>query len=110
MIVKRNQESLSLEDGTVRFVGIWDTTLENGVAITPHLHENSEEVYYVIEGAGRMMIGDEDKKVAAGDLIYIPPRKIHTLIQSGVEPLRFITVSIDLSEAARHGAVPTYVA
>jgi len=44
MIVKRNQKSLSLEDGSVRFVGIWDTTLENGVAITPHLHENFEEV------------------------------------------------------------------
>jgi mannose-6-phosphate isomerase-like protein (cupin superfamily) len=110
VIVKRIQENLNLKDGTVRFVGIWDTTLENGTAIAPHLHENLEEVYYIIEGAGRMAIDDEEKKVAAGDLIYIPPTKIHALIQSGVEPLRFITVSIDLSEEARHGAVPTYVA
>jgi len=110
MIVKRIQDNLGLEDGTVRLLGIWDTTLENSAAITPHLHENVEEVYYVVEGKGKMTIGDEEKNVADGDVIYIPPRKIHTLIQSSVKPLRFITVSIDLSEAARHGAAPTYVA
>jgi len=110
MIVKKIQNNLGLEDSTVRFLGIWDTTLENSAAITPHLHEDVEEVYYVIEGTGRITIGDEEKNVTAGDVIYIPPRKIHTLIQSGVKPLRFITVSIDLSEAARHGAAPTYVA
>jgi len=109
-IVKRIQDNLGLEDGAGRLLGVLDTTLENGAAITPHLHENIEEVYYVIEGTGRMTIGDEEKKVAAGDVIYIPPKKIHTLVQSGEKPLRFITVSIDLSEAARHGAVPTYVA
>jgi len=110
MIVKRIQNNLSLQDGTVRFLVIWDTKLENSAAITPHLHEDVEEVYYVIEGTGRMTIGDEEKNVAAGDVIYVPARKIHTLIQSGVKPLRFITVSIDLSEAARRGAAPTYVA
>ena len=70
MIVKRIQDNLGLEDGAVRLLGIWDTTLGNGAAITPHLHENVEEVYYVIEGTGRMTIGDEEKKVAAGDVIY----------------------------------------
>jgi len=92
------------------FLGIWDTILENGAAFTPHLHENLEEVYYVIEGAGMMTIGDEEKKVAASDLIHISPRKIHTLTQSGVEPLRFITMSVDLSEAAGHGPVSAYIA
>jgi len=110
MIVKGIQNNLGLEDGTVRFLGIWDTTLENNTAITPHLHEDVEEVYYVIEGTGRMTISDEEKNVTASDVIYIPPRKIHKLIQSGVKPLRFITVSIDLSEEAKRETAPTYVA
>jgi len=110
MIVKRIQDNLSLEDGTVRLLGIWDTTLGNGAAVTAHLHGNIEEVYHVIEGTGKMTIDDEEENVADGDVIYIPPRKIHTLVQSGVKPLRFITVSIDLSKAARHEAAPTYVA
>jgi len=75
IIVKRIRDNLGLEDGTMRLLGIWDTTLENGAAIAPHLHERVEEVYYVIEGAGRITIGDEEKKATAGDVIYIPLRK-----------------------------------
>ena len=70
MIVKRIQDNLSLEDGIVRLLGIWDTTLENSAAITAHLHRNIEEVYYVIEGMGKMTIDDEEKNVADGDVIY----------------------------------------
>jgi len=72
MIVKRIRNNLGLEDGTVRFLGIWDATLGNSAAITPHLHEDVEEVYHVIEGTGRMTIGDEEKNVTAGNVIYIP--------------------------------------
>lgn len=62
IIVKRIRDNLGLEDGTMRLLGIWDTTLENGAAIAPHLHESVEEVYYVIEGAGRITIGDGREK------------------------------------------------
>ena len=50
------------------------------------------------------------REVTAGDAIYIALRKVHILTQSGVKPLRFITVSIDLSEAAEREVDPTYVA
>ena len=70
MIVKRIQDNVSLEDGTVRLLEIWSTTLENSAAITAHLHGDIEEVYYVIEGTGKMTIGDEEENVADGDVIY----------------------------------------
>ena len=110
IIVKRIRDNLGLEDGTMRLLGISDTKLGNGAAIAPHLHESVEEVYYVIEGAGRITKGDEEKKATADDVIYNPLRKIHMLIHSGVNLLRFITVSINLSEAVRHEAALTYVA
>ena len=108
--MKRIYENLGVRDGTIRFLGIWDTLLDKGVGITPHLHEDVEEVYYILEGSGEVRIGDEVTSVSNGDIIYIPPRKIHTLIQHGDKMLRFITVSIDTSQKARSPPSPPYVA
>ncbi|MFQ5710665.1 MAG: cupin domain-containing protein [Candidatus Geothermarchaeales archaeon] len=97
MIVKRIHENLGVEDGALRFLGIWDTVLEEKMAVTPHVHENVEEVYYIMEGRGEMRIGEEEKIVEEGDLVYIPPREIHSLIQVGSKPLRFITIRVVVS-------------
>lgn len=109
MIVKKIHENLGVEDGTIRFLGIWDTILERGTAVTPHLHKDVEEVYYILEGKGEMRIGDERKLVGAGDVIYIPPEKIHTLIHVGEKTLRFITASVDISGMGKLPPEPSYV-
>jgi mannose-6-phosphate isomerase-like protein (cupin superfamily) len=108
MIVKKIHENLGVEDGTVRFLGIWDTLIDKGTAVTPHVHKDVEEVYYVLEGNGEMRIDNEAKLVGVGDIIYIPPEKVHTLIQVGDEPLRFITASIDITKIIGPSA-PFYV-
>lgn len=58
MIVKKIHENLGVEDGTIRFLGIWDTTLKRVTAVTPHVHKDVEEVYYILEGNGEIRIGD----------------------------------------------------
>jgi oxalate decarboxylase/phosphoglucose isomerase-like protein (cupin superfamily) len=109
MIVKKIHENLGVEDGTIRFLGIWDTILERGAAVTPHVHKDVEEVYYILEGNGEMRVGDEAKLVEAGDVIYIPPEKVHTIIQVGEEPLRFITASVDIAGTVGRPSAPSYV-
>jgi len=109
MIVKKIHENLGVKDGTIRFLGIWDTTLDRGAAVTPHAHDDVEEVYYILEGNGEMRIGDESRLVGAGDLIYIPPKKIHMLIQVGERPLRFITASVDITGIVEPPSAPSYV-
>ncbi len=109
MIVKKIHENLGVEDGTVRFLGIWDTILDKEAAVTPHVHKDIEEVYYILEGDGEMRIGDEAKLVGAGDVIYIPPEKVHTLINMGKSPLRFITASVDITGTVERPSAPSYV-
>jgi len=109
MIVKKIHENLGVEDGTIRFLGIWDTTLKRGTAVTPHVHKDVEEVYYILEGNGEMRIGDEKRLVGAGDVIYIPPEKVHTLIQLREKTLRFITTSIDITGMSKLPSGPSYV-
>ena len=44
-----------------------------------HHHRESEEIYYLVEGAGEMEIDGEVARVAAGDAILIPPWAWHQI-------------------------------
>ncbi|TNF36909.1 MAG: cupin domain-containing protein [Gammaproteobacteria bacterium] len=51
-----------------------------GHSITlPHKHLVSEEIYYIIQGAGSLSIGGEILAVNAGDSILIPPGTTHNI-------------------------------
>jgi mannose-6-phosphate isomerase-like protein (cupin superfamily) len=59
-----------------------------GSAVHPHEHP-THEWYYVTAGRGVMTVGDEDRDVAVGDLVYIPPNVVHSLRPvSGTAPIR----------------------
>ena len=42
-----------------------------------------EEIYYVLQGEGLMMVGDEKQKVRSGDAIWIPYGAVHSLENDG---------------------------
>jgi mannose-6-phosphate isomerase-like protein (cupin superfamily) len=65
--------NLSLAEATVAPGG---TTIE-------HLHRRSEELYLVTAGAGTLRIGDEERVVAVGDCVAIPPGTQHRLHNDG---------------------------
>ena len=56
-----------------------EATLEPGQATERHYHRLSEEIYLLVEGGGRMELDGEERDVAAGDAILIPPGSWHTI-------------------------------
>ncbi len=42
-----------------------------------HYHEEMEEIYYVVEGKGQMVLDGEEINLDKGDLIYISPDVEH---------------------------------
>lgn len=40
-----------------------------------------DELYYVLDGTGKMKVGDEIHPVAAGDLLYVPQGESHDIVQ-----------------------------
>jgi quercetin dioxygenase-like cupin family protein len=49
-----------------------------GGLVDPHSHP-THEFYYVMNGKGIMTIDGEDRAISQGDLVYIPPDKVHSL-------------------------------
>ena len=53
-------------------------TIYPGGSVPLHSHQQ-EEVYYIVEGQGSILVGDEIRGVKAGDCIYICPNLDHLL-------------------------------
>jgi len=66
-------------------------SLEAGESTFKHRLLHSE-VYFILAGQGRMHIGDEDRLVDAGDVIYIPPRSIQWIENTGRNELQFAAI------------------
>ncbi len=67
-----------LQQGDVPQVGLSVTWVEvaPGSRQRPHSHA-PEQVYVIVQGRGRMHVGEEVQEVGVGDLVYIPPNMLH---------------------------------
>jgi mannose-6-phosphate isomerase-like protein (cupin superfamily) len=56
-----------------------EATLEAGRATARHYHRRSEEIYFVLDGAGEIEIDGERRGVAPGDAVLIPTGARHQI-------------------------------
>jgi len=77
-----------------------------------HAHPESEQAYVIVAGHGTMIVGDEERAVEAGTLVYIPPRTDHAIRATGDDRLVYIsTTSPPFGARVSGGAwVPTDLA
>lgn len=69
-----------------------EEVLPVGAEVVRHFHRETEEIYYVLSGDGEMTVGEETEKVSAGDAVFIPKNHIHTLKNTGSEPMKILLV------------------
>lgn len=64
-----------------------EATVGAGRSTLAHYHRESEEIYLVTSGSGRLLLGDEEQAIAAGDCVAIPPGTVHRLWADAGAPL-----------------------
>lgn len=84
------RELLAHRNSAIRQQSLAEARLPPGASTTPHYHPRTEEIYYLLEGRGRMRIGAEQREVGPGDAIAIPPGLTHQITNTGSELLRFL--------------------
>jgi len=82
--------------------------LPPGSSTGPHLHREVAEVYYVMKGSGTITVaaggrgGTPDKAaVKEGDAIPIQLSEIHSVENSGSEPLEFLIIGVSRDASRR---------
>jgi mannose-6-phosphate isomerase-like protein (cupin superfamily) len=84
------RELLAHRNSSIRNQSLAEARLPPGGATTPHYHPQTEEIYYILSGAGRMRVGHETRDVGPGDAIAIPPGQIHQIENTGRDTLLFL--------------------
>jgi len=64
--------------------------LQPTLSYDKHQHPDHEELYYMINGKGKIKIGMEESQFKDGGIIYIPERTEHTITNNGEEIIEFL--------------------
>src|SRR5690242_8050892 len=67
-----------------------EATVPVGGATAEHFHRETEELYLVTAGAGRLRIDGDERDLRTGDCALIPPGARHKIFNTGNEPLRIV--------------------
>lgn len=84
------RELLAHRNSAIRNQSLAEARLPAGAATQEHYHVQTEEIYYITHGTGRMRINGEERDVVPGDAIAIRPGQRHKLWNTGNDPLRLL--------------------
>jgi mannose-6-phosphate isomerase-like protein (cupin superfamily) len=80
------------------FEGDWGfveyVTVPVGSAIPVHRHDQDEEIYFIIEGAGVLTLDGQEVQVGAGDLAACRLGSSHGLVNASQQEMKLIVVGI----------------
>ena len=57
--------------------------LEPGQIQQPHTHDDQDKFYYVVEGHGRFILGNEWQTATVGDVVWAPAGLLHGVENEG---------------------------
>ena len=60
--------------------------------VKAHQHLSHSEHVVIIEGSGKMLLGDQKIDVHPGDLIFIPEKTVHALKVTSTEPMKVLSI------------------
>tara|TARA_B100001123_G_C14524901_1_gene715830 strand:+ start:96 stop:470 length:375 start_codon:yes stop_codon:yes gene_type:complete len=84
------RELLAYRNSGVQNQSLAEARIPVGGATMEHYHNKTEEIYYITDGRGRMIIDQEQCEVRSGDAIAILPGQVHQLFNIGDETLHLL--------------------
>ena len=81
------------EDSPSRNLKMGHTIIYPTGKTTGHAHEDMEEVYYILSGKGKMVVGEDEFPIQAGDAFYVPFGEYHVTYNTGNQSLAILWVT-----------------
>jgi len=72
-----------------------DDVLEPGATIGEHPHEGMEEVYFVVDGSGTLVVDGQEYPMGSGDVSICRSGHTHGLRNGPDTPMRLIVFAVE---------------
>ena len=70
-----------------------------------HQHDTQEQIYVITQGRGLMTVGDEERELATGTLVFVPPGTPHTIRNASKEPMSYVSATSPPFDGAMIGSL-----
>ena len=91
-----NYDLIEGDKGSAALKYIRELILQPGSSIGLHAHNEDEEIYYVLSGSGIMIVDNEEKEIACGDIVLTKSGSFHGLNNHSSEILKIFVVCASL--------------
>ena len=91
-VAKQDERYVVKDNATLKNLVVSSTRLQPRKSTSGHKHKGQEEVYYFIEGTGKMELDDDTIKVQSGDVVLIEDGVFHRVHAGMYEELYFVCV------------------
>lgn len=86
----RWKELVSAKRNGAKRISLGVAELDPGEAHLEHYHRDEEMVYFVLRGSGKIYLDRAEHVVSPGSAVYIPPKVLHRLVNTGKDALVFL--------------------
>jgi quercetin dioxygenase-like cupin family protein len=76
-----------------RLLGLLESELPPGAGFPGHVHEEYEEIFYVLEGEIEYLIGDEWASADKGSTVFVPAGTVHGFRNPGQDTCRHLAIA-----------------
>jgi quercetin dioxygenase-like cupin family protein len=76
-----------------RLLGLLESELPPGAGFPPHVHEEYEEVFYVLEGEIEYLIGEDWVAAHEGSTVFVPAGLAHGFRNPGENTCRHLAIA-----------------
>ena len=100
---------LVMDRSEASFSEVFIVVIEPGKAPPLHVHNDTEQIFYVLEGGGVLNIGKDEQQnlpVRSGDIVRIPVGEWHSIEANTGTVLKYL--AIDCFGAIRNEDEPTW--
>lgn len=89
-----SRQLINPENAKSERVTITEVHLEVGASQPRHKHDDSEQIWYAIQGCGKLLLADEKERLfKAGDVVRFAENDIHGLLNDGDAEFVYISVT-----------------
>ena len=89
-----SRQLINPENSKSERVTITEVHLEVGAIQPRHKHDSSEQIWYAIQGTGKLLLADDKEMIfTAGDVVRFADKDIHGLLNDGETEIVYISVT-----------------
>ena len=81
-------------NSTASRVTLTDVKLEPGAVQPRHTHEESQQIWYALEGTCTLLLsGEEEREFTEGEVVVFYEQEVHGAINRGEKTFRYISIT-----------------